>query len=145
VRGTYNATARREGTAWVGAVPDLEGVHTWHPRSLAGLRQGLAEAIVMAEDLPDSAIPEVASRICLDVDFPVGEVTAVAQDARRKREIAAQAQRDAEEATFEAVHRLTVAGLSARDAGIVLGISHQRVAQLTPKRHSNRTNRAING
>jgi len=136
VRDTYVAKAHREGTSWVGVVPDLEGVHTWHPRSLTGLRQSLAEAIVMAQDLPDSAIPQVRSRIRLDVEFPAGEVTVAAQDARRKREIAAQAQRDAEEATFAAVHLLTSAGLSARDAGAVLGISHQRVAQLAPKHRS---------
>ncbi len=145
MRETYHATVHREGTSWVGVVPDLDGVHTWHPRSLAGLRQGLAEAIVMAEDLPDSAIPEVTARIRLDVDFPAGEVTVAARDARHKRAIAAQAQREAEEATLEAVSRLTAAGLSARDAGAVLGISHQRVAQLVPKHHSRRTTRTVSG
>lgn len=134
MRDTYTAKVHREGTAWVGTVPDLEGVHSWHPKSLAGLRQGLAEAIVLAEDLPDDAIAEVAARIDLDVDFGDRDVDAIAGVAAGKREVAARATREAEEATVEAVRKLTDIGLSNRDVGVVLGISHQRVAQLAPKR-----------
>ena len=63
MRDTYTADVHREDGAWVGTVPDLEGVHSWHPESLAGLRQGLAEAIVTAEGLGNDAVTEVASRI----------------------------------------------------------------------------------
>ena len=133
MRDTYTAKVHREGTAWVGTVPDLEGVHSWHPKSLAGLRQGLAVAIVLAEDLPDDEIGDVAACIVLDVEFPDRSVTEFTAAVRHKRESAARAQRDAEEATADAVRRLTSAGLSARDTGAVLGISHQRVAQLAPK------------
>lgn len=133
MREQYRATVHREDGAWVGQVPDLEGVHSWHPKTLAGLRQGLAEAIVLAEDLPDEAIGEVVERIAMDVDFPNPEITALADLARAKRTAAAKAQRDAESATEAAVRELTSAGLSARDTGAVLGISHQRVAQLASK------------
>jgi len=133
MRNVYWANIHREGTAWVGTVLDLEGVHSWHPKSLAGLRQSLAEAIVLAEDLPDDAIAEVAARIDLDVDFGDRDVDAIAGEAAGKREVAARAQREAETATAEAVRKLTDLGLSNRDVGVVLGISHQRVAQLAPK------------
>ena len=93
MRDTYTAKVHREGTAWVGTVPDLEGVHSWHPKSLAGLRQGLAEAIVLAENLPDDEIGDVAACIVLDVEFPDRSVTEFTAAVRHKRESAARAQR----------------------------------------------------
>mgnify|MGYP001026901631 CR=1 FL=1 len=68
MRDTYTADVHREDGAWVGTVPDLGGVHSWHPETLAGLRQGLAEAIVTAEGLPDDAVGEIASRIVTQPD-----------------------------------------------------------------------------
>jgi hypothetical protein len=50
--------------------------------------------------------------------------------ARKARSQADRAQRDAAEASTVAITKLLALGLSMREAGQILGLSHQRVAQI---------------
>ena len=59
--------------------------------------------------------------------------TAYIEAARRSEELraaAAAAQQEAAASAREAARALLAAGLSTRDAALVMGVSHQRVAQL---------------
>jgi hypothetical protein len=89
----------------------LPGAHTY-ARSLPSLDQAVREVVVLAADLPDEAMPELV----LDYDYHTGdpELDATALEVRRLRR---QADR----------------GLSVRDVAALLGISPQRVSQLTAK------------
>jgi hypothetical protein len=122
------ATVTREGRWWMIHVPELD--KTTQARTLA-------EATFMARDL-------VAA--ILDVDIDTVEVTLRVElpglDAALHRlATAEQASRAAREEESQARHDvaelLTSLGVSMRDSGIILGLSHQRVAQLLTG-HANR-------
>jgi predicted RNase H-like HicB family nuclease len=123
---SYRARAERDQAGyWHGSVPDLPGVHT-QARTLATLRRRVAEAIALWLDLPDSA----EARMVVDVE-PVlpAAVRRAVSTARRRRARAAVADAEADRATDEAIAALRRAGLSLRDVGTVVGLSHQRVDQ----------------
>lgn len=63
------------------------------------------------------------------IGLPKGAAEAVA-DAVEARGRWNAAQETASEVTSKAVHRLRDCGISLRDTGYLLGLSHQRVAQL---------------
>lgn len=125
----YRARVQREGTkAWTGEIPGLAGTSTWHPSSLAGLRHSLAEAIVLAEDLPDEALDDVAARIEFTLADADGKLV---EDTRKKRKAAEQQRVEAEQITATAVHTLRQRNFSTRDIAALTGVSHQRVAQIS--------------
>lgn len=59
-----------------------------------------------------------------------GDVAVLASQVSQARREAERAGAEAQQATAEAVRRLTKMGLSRRDSADLLGISHQRVQQL---------------
>lgn len=127
----YEARVQREGKkAWSGEVPGLAGTSTWHPSSLSGLRRSLAEAIVLAEDLPDEAVEAVEGRI----EFVLtGTDGTLVEKTRKKRAQAEQQRAEAEQLTVTTVHTLRKAQFSNRDIAALTGLSHQRVAQISSK------------
>ncbi|MDR1212877.1 MAG: hypothetical protein LBK54_02065 [Propionibacteriaceae bacterium] len=115
-------TAERGKKVWVLEQPELGAVSQC--ASLDGVREEMVEAIAWL-----SGEPEAEVEIQVDVILPdlsreaVGRVTAARDVSERARAALAGA-------TREAARALTGAGLTYRDAGTVLGLSHQRVAQL---------------
>jgi len=127
---TYRVVVTRDGGHWLADVPELQGAHTY-ARSLPALDQAVREVIVLAADLPDEAMPELV----LDYDYHTGdpELDTTALEVRRLRQEANELAAVATARTGEAAARLVARGLSVRDVASLLGISPQRVSQLTAK------------
>ena len=123
---TYQATARRSGTWWAVEVPQVPGAHT-QGRNLKEAEQMAREAVALLLDVEEDQV-----LIDLHPELPqaTADILADFQARRVAREDAESAERTAQETAARA---LKEAGLSVRDAGAVLGISHQRIAQLAPE------------
>jgi hypothetical protein len=131
MKDCYRVVVTREGHDWLAEMPDLEGGHTF-ARTLAGLDRAVREVIVLAADLPDDAI----STLRLDWEYHTGDATLddKATAVRRIRAEADQVASAAARQTSEAARTLVSHGLSVRDTAAALGISPQRVSQLTDGR-----------
>jgi len=123
-RKTYTARCQRSGDWWAISVPELPGVHT-QARRLEKAEAMVRDAIALFLGIPaesfDVTIEPVLPR---DLQRKVGR-------ARRARDEAEVLQREAAVASAEvAADLVRQAHLTVRDAGRVLGLSHQRIAQL---------------
>lgn len=127
----YRVIVTREDGQWLADVPDLEGTHT-HARTLRALDRAVREAIVIGADLPDDAL----GWVLLDYDYRSGDaqLDADAAQLRRRRAELAGLAGEVEERTRELGSRGVGAGLPVRDVAVMLGVSHQRVAQVAPRR-----------
>lgn len=121
-RKTYRVLAERGETAWVLDVPEIK-------RSTQSLRLDQAERMaselisIMTERTEGSF--DVAIEIKLDQRLEV-----VIERAKERRRTAVVAQQEASAAQRTAARSLADAGLTTRDAGQLLGLTHQRIAQL---------------
>ena len=129
-RRAFRVVVTREDGQWLADMPDLPGAHTY-ARSLPSLDQAVREVVVLAADLPDEAMPELV----LDYDYHTGdpELDATALEVRRLRRQADDLAATATARTSQVAAQLVARGLSVRDAAALLGISPQRVSQLTAK------------
>lgn len=126
---TYAVRAERSDGWWALEVPEVPGLFSQARR--LDQAEGMArDALVTMLDLdPESFQVEVVP--VLD-----DETSAVLDDVVQARNELARAQRHAAGATRQAVQVLTRRdGLTMRDAGRVLGVSYQRVAQLSQGQH----------
>lgn len=123
-RAVYRVNVTRERDAWLADIPDVPGAHTF-ARSLSALQRSVREVIVLMTDRPDDALDDFD----LDVRYEIGDSSAAVAAARRAREEAERADRASAEAIRQAVAGLP-ASLSVRDVAALLGVSHQRVAQV---------------
>jgi predicted RNase H-like HicB family nuclease len=122
-RGQYTVIYERDKSgAWLARVREVPGCHTYG-RSIRQAERRIREALSLWVDDADQA--EL---------FPKIRLPRRARDAVRKAEAArARAERDkqqAAEAAEAAAQCLNAMGLSVRDTGEVLGISHQRAQQI---------------
>ncbi|TDO62679.1 hypothetical protein EV651_106301 [Kribbella sp. VKM Ac-2571] len=133
---TYEVHVTREGDQWLANVPELEGTQTY-ASNLTALDRYVREIIVLAADFPSSAMAELS----LEWSYDVGdELVQQANALRAERAELAAKETQLEQATRELAAKLThELGLSMRDTGPLLGISHQRVSQLRPKDQSGRS------
>jgi len=119
---TFNAVATREGKWWV---VDVDGVGTTQGRTTA-------EAQEMAEDLVTAMQQLDRPAFVVDICYRLpGQLQVMLEDARTKQQQAEEAQRAAATASRTLVKRVIEIGLSKRDAARVLGLSPQRISQLT--------------
>jgi predicted RNase H-like HicB family nuclease len=122
---TYRAAARRSGQWWAVTVPELRGVFT-QARRLDQVAEMAREAVALYLELDSRDV-----QIVVEPVLPDGAASSVANLQQARRE----AQRATDElaaAQTAAVRELVgVVRLSNRDAATVLGISHQRVSQLS--------------
>jgi predicted RNase H-like HicB family nuclease/DNA-binding CsgD family transcriptional regulator len=100
------------------------GVYT-HGRTLAKAEANAREALAAWFDVADEDSFQLLPFI--DVD---PKLIAKAQAAREKRTVARDAESEAARLTAEVVAELAKRGLSTRDIGYILNVSHQRVQQL---------------
>ncbi|WP_392753994.1 type II toxin-antitoxin system HicB family antitoxin [Streptomyces sp. LN590] len=125
---TYHASAKQDGSHWVVKITDL-------PEGLVGVTQGRtwSEASRMATDVVALLleVPEDSFEVVMrPADSDMASAITTAEKAREEAEVAARA---ASEALAAAARTLTTK-VSVRDAGAMLGVSHQYVAKLAPKK-----------
>jgi predicted RNase H-like HicB family nuclease len=123
-RKTYTARCQRSGDWWAISVPELRGVHS-QARRLEKAEATVRDAIALFLDIPlDSFDVRIEPVLTRDLQRKVGRV-------RKAREEAEVLQREAAKASAEVAADLVQnAHLTVRDAGRVLGLSHQRITQL---------------
>lgn len=105
---------------WLVRMAEDERVHTWG-KTLAQAKRHVRDAVTLWAETP------------VDVVDQVNPPSPAAQAVERYRQLRADQQNLAVELARAAViaeGALRQAGLSVREAGAVLGISHQRVSQL---------------
>jgi len=123
VRAQYTVQVERSGSWWAIMVPELRGVYS-QSRTLAGVEPMVREAISLFLDVPEDSFDVAAVKV---LDPATEDAIRAAAEARKA---AAERQREATARTREAVVALRRRGLPQRDIGRMVGISHQRVAQL---------------
>lgn len=123
-RKTYTARAVRSGDWWAISVPGLRGLHS-QARRLDQAEKMTREAITLFLDVPLDSV-----RVQVEAILPPG----LGADVRRAKLVRLKAdnvQEEAASATAKAARALVHgAHLTVREAAQILGVSHQRIAQL---------------
>ncbi len=119
---TYTATAHREGGWWTVEINDVGATQG---RSVSEA-QHMARALVV--DLLEVPVEDVD--VAIEFELP-GEVRDEVDSAREASARAAAEQETAARRTRRAVRSLRRRGLSGNDVAHILGISPQRVSQLS--------------
>jgi predicted RNase H-like HicB family nuclease len=117
---TYIALCQRSGSWWSISVPEIKGLHS-QARRLDQVEDMARDAIALMLDVP-------AESFAVEVRPELPPVAARAVEARRAAKDAAQ---EAEEGTTQAVRELLGDGFTVRDIGAMLGLSPQRISQIT--------------
>lgn len=124
---TYSVVAEREPGWWIVHVPELDV--TTQARRVSEIERNAREAIAVWLDVD---IADVAVTVELSTPVPVRQEL---EEARQLLQQANGLQERAGDLAGDAVRiLLDDLGLTMRDAAAVLGVSHQRVAQLAARR-----------
>ena len=126
---TYRAVAERSGEWWAISVPELPGVFT-QAKTLEKA-ETMAEAIALMLDIDTD---EVKAEVEAKVPTVEGALADIKAAQRRRAEA-----EDRVTAQLESTVRQLTAVMSVRDAGRLLGISYQRVSQLSRTRVGTRS------
>ena len=124
VRPTYTATAERGEGWWAIRVAELPGVFS-QARRLDNVGDMARDAIALFLDVPSDAFDVTVRQVLSN------EAQVVVDAAIEARETAQRHQEIASARSREAVRALALLGLPQRDIGRLLGLSHQRVGQLS--------------
>lgn len=124
-RSRYNVDCEWDETGWwVVTMRELDGAVT-QSRRLDQVPGDVAEVIrLLTGEGPDAYDLHVEARVA----GPVGDEAARAAELRAASD---RMSREAREATAQVVGELRSAGLSMRDVGSLVGVSYQRVQQLS--------------
>ena len=117
---------RDESGSWLARIPSVRGCHSYG-RTLEQARARLREALGLWIDRPEDVVIEETIRLPADLRTAI-------ERSRRTRERAEREQNNAQTQTRAAAEALVDEGVSLRDAGELLGLSHQRVQQLVQAR-----------
>lgn len=119
---TYEVTVRRDGKFWYVEIPALDGAT--QARNLSEIDEMARDYIAEVAEVPaDSFDLHVQIELPEAVQYWLGTA-----DALRETEAAARAA--AAEASRAAARKLQDSGLTLREIGMVLDVSHQRAQQL---------------
>jgi len=118
----YDVTVRRDGRFWYIDIPALDGAT--QARTLTEVDEMTKDSITLSTGTPADRI-EIAVTIELSAD-----VRAHLAAASAVREEKAHARSRAAEESRAAARALKSHGLTVREVGAALGISHQRAQQL---------------
>ena len=125
VRLTYRVTAVRSGRWWAIEVPELRGVHSQSRR--------LDQVVSMAKEAISLMlhVPEDSFDVLVEPNLEsLGDVREAVEAALRERERASAAQDAASTAMRHAVSEIRASGYTSREAGMLLGVSNQRISQI---------------
>lgn len=117
------AKARRSGDWWAVEVPEVDGLFTQAKR-LEQIPDMVADAVALLEDVPAESV-----HVRLDPVMDQGTVDALASLSLVRAE-ADRASRRAALLSRRIASGLRGSGLSYRDIGSIMHISHQRARQL---------------
>jgi predicted RNase H-like HicB family nuclease len=117
---TYITSCRRSGSWWSVSVPEIKELHS-QARRLDQVEDMARDAIALMLDVP-------AESFAVEVRPELPPAAARAVEARRAAKDAAK---EAEEGTTQAVRELLGDGFTVRDIGAMLGLSPQRISQIT--------------
>lgn len=118
----YDITVRRDGKFWYIEIPELDGAT--QARTLNEVEEMATDYIALATDTDPSSIT-----LTRRVQLP-SQVETYLSVAAAKRQVEADARREAAEASRNAAKLLKENGLTMREIGAVLEVSHQRAQQL---------------
>lgn len=133
----YHATCELDPSGqWLSELEELPQVHSFG-RTLGKAREYLIDALALWLDIP-------VERACSQIQFRLPElpdhIQEIVEKALAEREIADAVSKSASNAVTEAALSLVHdAHLSLRDAGEVLGLSHQRIQQLVSGAETSRS------
>jgi predicted RNase H-like HicB family nuclease len=121
-----------KGSRWSVSAPEIRGCHSWG-RSLSEARRNILDAIATNIEIDGGDGDRVRreAKLVEELNAPIARVV---ERARHVRSALEDAVRQANEETEKAVAALTAKGLSLRDVGDLLGLSHQRIQQLITQR-----------
>ena len=127
--GVWRVLVTREGDNWLAEVEGLEGGAHTYGRNLPALDRAVREIIVLGADLDDDQV----DRVEIAYEYRTGDasVDSAAADLRVRRADVALAVASLAEDTTVRARSLVGAGWSVRDVAALLGISPQRVSQLS--------------
>jgi predicted RNase H-like HicB family nuclease len=129
LRPAYRAVAERDGSWWAIRVPELRGVYS-QARRLADVEAMARDAIALVLDVAPRSFD-------VSVEPNLGSDAAeLVEEALASRLEAARAARRASEQLRAVVDRLASSGLTVRDIAHILGLSHQRIAQVSGSRRT---------
>ena len=121
----YVVRAIRSGRWWAIDVPELPAVFS-QARRLDQVESMAREVIALMLNVPEDSFD-----ITVEPDFDsLGGVREAIEAALRERERASAAQDAASSAMRHAVSEVRASGYTSRDAGLLLGISNQRISQI---------------
>jgi len=129
LRPAYRAVAERDGSWWAIRVPELRGVYT-QARRLADVEAMARDAIALVLDVGPDTFDVLVKPVL------VGDAGGLVEQALAGRLEAERAARRASAQLRVAVDRLSASGLTVRDIAHILGLSHQRIAQVSGSRRT---------
>lgn len=122
----YRVEVTRDGRWWMISVPEIDQITQ---------ARRISEIDEMARSLISLMADEPLNEVELDIvgiTVPgVGDIQRSAQELVHMREEAAIAAQKAQQRSASFVRQLTEAGIPVRDAGELLGLSPQRISQLS--------------
>ena len=123
----YTAVAERDGKYWFIRIPQLGK----NPEGLPAQARQLSEIEPMARDLIAVYldVPEDSFDVEVEIELPE-PVRRHLDTARRLADEAADALTNSARARRQAAIELRALGMTVRDIGAALGVSHQRAQQL---------------
>jgi hypothetical protein len=121
----YRVTALRSGRWWIISVRELRAVHA-QVRRLDTAESRAREAIALALGAPQDSFD-----VSLNADLSsLGALKGPIEEALNARKAADHAQEVAAASLRRAIRDIRAAGYTARDAGVLLGLSNQRISQI---------------
>jgi len=121
---TYRVVAERHDKWWLLEVPEIPGTFS-QVRRLDQVDEWIRDAISLMLEIPEDSF-----NIDLDVRLPKDELAEL-RAVKAAQKAVTQAQEESSTRTKSLVARLKDEGLTVRDIGTVLGVSYQRVSQLS--------------
>jgi predicted RNase H-like HicB family nuclease len=119
---TYRATVERDDRWWLVKSPDVPGALAQVKR-LRQAPEAIREVISLILDVP-------VEQVEVTIGLELGDVALDVREAMELRQQAEELQARASRRMREAASTLAGLGMTIRDIGTLLGVTHQRVAQL---------------